>query len=362
MYLDKPLKEHRLLQAIARTNRPYKDLKECDLVIDYVGILSDLTKAFEMYSESDWKGVLYSPDELRKMFYSLLESTLKIVGSRPSSVDLNVLREAFERITLDSKNEKEFIESYRQLKKLFELLDVGKVELERLEDFKWLTAVYAYYLSKAREEIRRHVNEYFPKVLKYVHESTIIKEIEKISSTLVFDENYLDRIEDKVKDLKERVADMVFVLNKFVLIEKGGGPIYGSLVDVVQHIIEEWRSRIKDYEKIYKDATGAFKEIRRLTERQKSLGLSNLEYALLLTIERWIGEGKEAYECSKELYEAIKGDISYPGWFLQTPIRKRVEPKVRIFARRLLMRKGLGIAGLDKFYNELLRGILSYGA
>jgi type I restriction enzyme R subunit len=39
MYLDKPLKEHRLLQAIARTNRPYKGLKEAGIIIDYVGIL-----------------------------------------------------------------------------------------------------------------------------------------------------------------------------------------------------------------------------------------------------------------------------------------------------------------------------------
>jgi len=38
MYLDKPMKEHKLLQAIARTNRPYKDIKEAGLVIDYVGI------------------------------------------------------------------------------------------------------------------------------------------------------------------------------------------------------------------------------------------------------------------------------------------------------------------------------------
>ena len=53
MYLDKLLKEHRLLQAIARANRPYKDLKEAGLIIDYVGILKEFKRAFEVYSSGD---------------------------------------------------------------------------------------------------------------------------------------------------------------------------------------------------------------------------------------------------------------------------------------------------------------------
>jgi len=68
MYLDKPLKEHRLFQAIARTNRPYKGLKEASVIIDYVGILKEFTKAFEAYSKEDIKGVLYDVGDLRKEF------------------------------------------------------------------------------------------------------------------------------------------------------------------------------------------------------------------------------------------------------------------------------------------------------
>ena len=60
MYLDKPLKEHRLLQAIARTNRPYRDVKEAGLIMDYLGILKDFKKAFEQYSDEEIKKVLES--------------------------------------------------------------------------------------------------------------------------------------------------------------------------------------------------------------------------------------------------------------------------------------------------------------
>ncbi|MEW6215645.1 MAG: HsdR family type I site-specific deoxyribonuclease, partial [Nitrospirota bacterium] len=72
MYLDKPLKEHRLLQAVARTNRPFKDLKDAGLVIDYVGVLKEFKKALEMYSEDDIKGALFSYDNIREEFVILL--------------------------------------------------------------------------------------------------------------------------------------------------------------------------------------------------------------------------------------------------------------------------------------------------
>ncbi len=49
MYLDKPLKGHRLLQTIARVNRPYHGVKEYGLVIDFIGIFDELEKAFAMY-------------------------------------------------------------------------------------------------------------------------------------------------------------------------------------------------------------------------------------------------------------------------------------------------------------------------
>lgn len=68
MYLDKPLREHRLLQAVARTNRPFRGLKEAGVVIDYIGILKEFKRALEMYSEEDIKGALFSYDTIREEF------------------------------------------------------------------------------------------------------------------------------------------------------------------------------------------------------------------------------------------------------------------------------------------------------
>jgi len=68
MYLDKPLKEDRLLQAVARTNRPLGDLKEAGVVIDYVGVLKELKRTLEIYSEEDIAGAFYSIESIRKKY------------------------------------------------------------------------------------------------------------------------------------------------------------------------------------------------------------------------------------------------------------------------------------------------------
>ncbi|WP_234394374.1 type I restriction enzyme subunit R domain-containing protein [Thermococcus piezophilus] len=70
MYLDKPLKEHRLLQAIARTNRPFikngENVRPFGLVIDYVGIFKELKRALEIYDEVDIEGATYSVEEIKE--------------------------------------------------------------------------------------------------------------------------------------------------------------------------------------------------------------------------------------------------------------------------------------------------------
>ena len=52
MYLDKPLRDHTLLQAICRTNRPYGQQKTHGLIVDYLGIFDDVAQAIQFDEES----------------------------------------------------------------------------------------------------------------------------------------------------------------------------------------------------------------------------------------------------------------------------------------------------------------------
>ena len=76
MYLDRPLKDHTLLQAIARTNRPYQN-KQSGIIIDYCGVLKNLELALN-FNENDIEGCLIDFDELKRQLPDLVDEFMNL--------------------------------------------------------------------------------------------------------------------------------------------------------------------------------------------------------------------------------------------------------------------------------------------
>jgi type I restriction enzyme R subunit len=75
MYLDKPMKDHTLLQAICRVNRVYGQDKSNGLIVDYIGIFDDVAKALN-FDESTIQKVITNIEEVKKVFPNLMEKCL----------------------------------------------------------------------------------------------------------------------------------------------------------------------------------------------------------------------------------------------------------------------------------------------
>lgn len=240
MYLDKLLKEHTLLQTIARTNRPYKDLKEAGLVIDYVGILKEFKRAFEVYSAADIERVLLDYESLREDFGNIIRDTLAIFGDIQIDYEREILLQAIEILTSEGGKEKEFVEKYKKLRKLFELLGPNEVRLKHLEDYKWLSAIYAYYLKVV---VQRPVDEvvvrsFYDKTVRFIHKATEIEKLERDLPAIAFDEKYLQKLVEEVKSRKEKAANILFALNRFILVDQHKNPIYEFLAEKVERLVE----------------------------------------------------------------------------------------------------------------------------
>ncbi len=362
MYLDKPLKEHRLLQAVARTNRPYKNLKEAGLIIDYVGILKEFRKALEMYNEEDIKKALTSFDEIREEFVTILKEILEILKEVPRNYDRETLLKAVEVLTTEKKKEKEFIEKYKNLRKVFELLGPDKIKLEYFEDYKWISAIYTYYMKIVIQSpsVKGFIERYYKKTVKFIHKSTEIEKLERDLLQVTFDEEYLKILEEKVKSKKEKAANILFTLNRLVLVEKHKNPIYESLVEKVERLLELWKEKAKDYEKIYIGGVKTIDEIKSLSERQKTLGLSSFEYSLLLALEEKFGKDKKLVNEVKNISEELKNYL-FPGWFNQPTVEKNVERMVRRFTRMLKRKYNMSLEEMDKLYKKLIERVKNYG-
>jgi|Deesub1362A_J573_1020465.scaffolds.fasta_scaffold01719_2 type I restriction enzyme R subunit len=363
MYLDKPLKEHRLLQAVARTNRPYKDLKEAGLIVDYVGILKELKRALEMYSEEDIKLALTSFEALREEFVLIIKEILAILKEMPRNYERETLLKAIEVLTTEKEREKEFIEKYKNLRKIFELLGPDNIKLEYFEDYKWISAIYTYYMKIVIQKppVEGYVEKYFKKTLRFIHKSTEIEKLETDLPIVTFDAKYLAALEEKVKSRKEKAANILFTLNRLVLVERHRNPIYESLLDKVERLLELWQEKTKDYERIYKEGVSVINEIRSLSVRQKSLGFSNLEYSLLLTLEDRLGKNEDLVNEVKDISGRLK-NYMFPGWFNQPTVEKKVEREVRKFARMLKGKYNMTLEEMDELYKRLIERVKNYGA
>ena len=363
MYLDKPLKEHRLLQAIARTNRPYKDLKEAGIVIDYVGILKEFKRALEMYSTEDIHGALFSVDNIREEFKSLIHELVSIFDGLPRDYERSTLLKAVEILTTDEEKEQEFVENYRRLRKIFELLGPDEVKLEYFELYKWLSAIYTYYMKVVVQQptLDSYVAKYYNKTVKYVHKAIEIDKLDRELPAITFDEDYLTKLEEKVKTTQERAANILFTLNRFVLVERHRNPVYESLVDRVEKLVQLWREKTKDYEQIYREGVKIINEIATLSKRQKQLNFTNLEYSMLLVLEHRLGHYDEFVPEIKKLSNRLK-NYMLPGWISQPTLRKAVEREVRKFTRKLKIKHSLTLDEMNTLYEELIENVKNYGA
>lgn len=362
MYLDKPLKEHRLLQAIARTNRPYKDIKEAGVIIDYVGILKEFKRALEMYSKEDVENVLNDYDSLKQDFVDLIKELKAIFDDLTQNYERETLLKAVEILTTDVQKEEQFVEKYHNLRKVFELLGPDEVKLEYFEVYKWISAIYTYYMKVVMRgtSVDAYVQKYFEKTIKFVYKTTEVKKIEKELPIIEFDIEYLQKLEEKVKSREEKAANILFTLQRFVLVEKYKNPIYESLADRVEKLMELWREKTKDYERIYSEGVKIINDKNLLVERQKSLGFGKFEYAILLNLEEQFGKEELFIEQVRSLYSELKKDM-FPDWFVQTTARKAIERKVRRFARKFKNKYKITLKEIDGLYKRLIESVNNYG-
>jgi type I restriction enzyme R subunit len=186
MYIDKPMKEHNLMQAIARVNRVYKD-KPSGLIVDYIGIASELKAALSIYTESGGQGKpTLNQDEAVAEFLSRLEIVSRMFDGfeyeRYFEADtrgrLTILLEAQEFI-LSGKDKQtdEFIKQVIALSKAFSIAVPHEGALNHKDEVALFQAIKARIikLRGAGEEGKKSPRE-VEMAIKQIVEGAIVSE------------------------------------------------------------------------------------------------------------------------------------------------------------------------------------------
>ena len=260
LYIDKLLKEHNLLQAIARVNRLYEG-KDFGFIVDYRGLLGDLDKALNDYSgladfdEEDLKGAVFDiREEIArvKTYYTYLEELFKEVENQQDE-------ESYEVYLADEEKRKAFYDYLshyaRALRlalssdKLEEVFDAGQIA-----EYKEKMKFYAQLRKAVR--IRYHEQVDFGKYEKQMQKllDTFISadEVNQLTKLVnIFDEEFEAELERVVGDNAR--ADTILSAATAVITDKreSNPAYYDKLSERIRKIIEEYKEkRLSEEEKL----------------------------------------------------------------------------------------------------------------
>ena len=311
MYLDKPMRDHTLLQAIARVNRPYENeqkdiVKPHGFVLDFVGIFENLEKALAFDSE-EINAIVKDIALLKHLFKAKMEENvppyLKLITHNFNDKDIDNLIAHFR----DKSKRQEFFKLYKEIEMLYEIISPDKFLRPYIDDYTTLSAIYkvvrnAYakriqvdreFQRKTNELIQNRISGTYPLPGDEYFEVNE-KSIEYIKSQ---NKNENTKIINLIKSI-ERIAD-----------EKSEDPFLLGLLERAEAVKEQYENRqvstqeaLDEIRKIYED------DVKRKKE-QAEKGFDGLTFFIYRTL---IDKGlSNSEEVTKEIKEEF---IKNPNW------------------------------------------------
>jgi type I restriction enzyme R subunit len=322
MYLDKPLRDHRLLQAIARTNRPYPG-KEGGIVVDYVGIFAKLKKALH-FEDEDIEGVAFNFKDLKKLFEKTLSGIMSIFKGIKRDGSRNSLLKAI-ALLQDDEILKIFKEKLFKLRRLYETIAPDPFILQIERDFKWLNAVYEAF-KKFTQRGEKPLEEYVDKTKKLVRESVEIFSVGKKIPIFKIDSDYLKKLEGLKYTKEHEKIELIGAIGGHITICIEKNPIYETLKEKLDRILKERDGRVvlQSLKDLVQEMVNIDKEEK---EEKSRLGLSDEEYALMQILKKHdldIGENESQFV--KDILDGVEPE-TFKGWQSKRKVRQDVEKK-----------------------------------
>lgn len=225
MYLDKPLRDHTLLQAICRTNRPYGEQKTHGLIVDYLGIFDDVAQALK-FDESGVQKAVSNISELVSMLPSAIQKCLEyFAGVDRSLTGYEGLIAAQDCLPNDERRDA-FASDFSILSRIWEALSPDPVLTPHEKDYRWLAQVYES-LKPSTGTGRLLWHRLGGKTIELIHENVHVDTVRDDLDTLVMDAELLEAVlgnPDPDKKAKEISIKLTGRLRK-----RAGKPKYKAL-------------------------------------------------------------------------------------------------------------------------------------
>ncbi len=383
IYIDKPMKGHNLMQAIARVNRVYKD-KQGGLVVDYLGIASDLKKALTFYSDSGGKG---DPAEAQEQAVEIMLEKLEVVGqmfreapAQSLSPDLRNLAADPAVVYMTAQQQYDYTHFYdadtnTKLRMILAAQDfiLGLEDGKRrfLNQVNILKKAYSISIPHPRAMAVKDEVGFFDAVkarltkfdtvggggsdasmetaIRQVIDQALVSEkvvdvfdaagIKKPEISILSDE-FLAELQDMqhrnvaLETLRKLLNDEIKTRSKTNLLQSR------SFMEMLEASIRKYQNKVLTAAEVIQELIGIAKEVREAHQRGEAMGLTDYEMAFYDAVSanesaQDLMSQDKLRELSLALVETIRKTAT-----LDWTIRERVKAKMRIQVKRMLKRYG----------------------
>ena len=286
MYLDKPMRDHVLLQAIARVNRPYEDedglVKPAGFVLDFVGIFEKLEKALAFDSD-EVESVLQNIDELKGRFAEMMQEDTQQYLPFAEGSDDKAIERAIEYFA-DKDVRETFFTFFKQLQNLYNILSPNPFLHPFLEDYQTLASLYRLIRNANSDNIPvdKELTAKTQELLQAHTEGNLVElpdEIYELNETTLKEINQSD-VPDTVKVMNLRKA-----LRQTVIKEGESKPFLIPIGERAEAAIETYDNRQLGTKDALTEFMKLAEEVSHAEREQDRISLDNNAYAIYAVLK-----------------------------------------------------------------------------
>ena len=356
LYIDKPMKGHNLMQAIARVNRVYKD-KPGGLVVDYLGIASDLKEALSFYSDAGGKG---DPTLAQEQAVELMLEKLEVVSAMyhgfayenyfdaDTARKLSLILAAEEHILGLEDGKARYIREVTALSQAFAIAIPHEQAMDAKDEVGFFQAIKAR-LTKFDSPSEGRSNEELETTIRQVIDQALVSEqvidvfdaagIKKPDISILSDE-FLAELKDyehkniALEVMKKLLNDELKARAKKNLVQSK------TLLEMLENTLKRYQNKILTAAEVMDELIHISKEIVSADSEAKAMGLSDYEYAFYTAVAsndsaRELMQQDKLRELAVVLTQKIRENAT-----IDWAIRENVRAKLKVIVKRLLRRYG----------------------
>jgi type I restriction enzyme R subunit len=349
MYLDKPMRGHTLMQAIARVNRVYKD-KPGGLIVDYLGIAADLKEALYFYADSGGRG---DPAVLQEEAVQVMLEKLEVIAqmfhgfnyqryfAASTSERLSIILSAEDHILSLENGKKRYIDEVTALSKAFSIAIPHEQAIAVKEEVAFYQAVKARLVKfdstgtgKTDEEIETTIKQIIDQALVTekvidVFDAAGIKkpDISILSEEFLLEVKNMEHQNIAVEVLKKLLNDEIKGRMKKNLVQSR------TLMEMLEDSLQRYHNKVVTAVEVIEELIELSKEIQRIDKEPAEMGLSDYEYSFYTAI----ADNKSALELMQKetlrelaivLYQKVRQNATID-WTIKESVRARLKVMVK---------------------------------